>query len=58
MSNFISAVKNFVADENGVTAIEYGLLAALIGTAIVTAAGYLSTGLTTVFNDIASKLKL
>lgn len=39
MSNFISAVKTFAADENGVTAIEYGLIAALIGVAMAAAAG-------------------
>lgn len=31
MSTITSAIKAFVADENGVTAIEYGLIAALIG---------------------------
>jgi pilus assembly protein Flp/PilA len=47
MSNFISAVKTFAADENGVTAIEYGLIAALIGIAMVAAA-----------TDVGSKVKL
>lgn len=58
MSNITSAVKQFVADENGVTAIEYGLLAALVGTAIVAGAGLLGTGLNQIFSDIAGKLKL
>ena len=31
MSTITSAIKSFFADENGVTAIEYGLIAALIG---------------------------
>lgn len=31
MSTITSAIKAFLADENGVTAIEYGLIAALIG---------------------------
>jgi pilus assembly protein Flp/PilA len=58
MSNFNSALKKFVADENGVTAIEYGLLAALVGTAIVAGAGLLGGGLNQIFTDIAAKLKL
>jgi pilus assembly protein Flp/PilA len=56
MSNFISAVKAFAADENGVTAIEYGLIAAIVGVAVVTGAGLLSGGLTTLFTDIGTKL--
>jgi pilus assembly protein Flp/PilA len=49
MSNLISAVKTFVADENGVTAIEYGLIAALIGVAVSVGAKSLGTDLSTVF---------
>jgi len=32
------AVQAFIADEGGVTAIEYGLIAALVGVAMVAAA--------------------
>ena len=39
MSTITSAIKAFVADENGVTAIEYGMIAALIGVAVATVAG-------------------
>lgn len=56
MSNFIAAVKAFAADENGVTAIEYGLIAAIVGVAVVTGAGLLGTGLQTLFTDIGSSL--
>jgi pilus assembly protein Flp/PilA len=56
MSNFISAVKAFAADENGVTAIEYGLIAAIVGVAVVTGAGLLSGGLTDLFTGIGTKL--
>jgi pilus assembly protein Flp/PilA len=56
MSNFIAAVKGFIADENGVTAIEYGLIAAIVGVAVVTGAGLLSGGLTSLFTDIGSRL--
>jgi pilus assembly protein Flp/PilA len=57
MSTFTSAVKTFMADENGVTAIEYGLIAALIGVAIATAATQVGGDLETLFNNIGTKLK-
>ena len=56
MSNFISAVKTFAADENGVTAIEYGLIAALIGVAASVGATKLGTNLSTAFDTIATKI--
>lgn len=39
MSTITSAIKAFIADENGVTAIEYGLIAALIGVVMAGVAG-------------------
>ena len=56
MSNFISAVKTFAADENGVTAIEYGLIAALIGVAMVGAATTVGEKVQGVFDYVAGKL--
>ncbi|PQO95751.1 Flp family type IVb pilin [Massilia phosphatilytica] len=56
MSNFISAVKTFAADENGVTAIEYGLIAALIGVVIAGTATDLGKGLSNLFKSINDKL--
>jgi pilus assembly protein Flp/PilA len=44
------------SDESGATAIEYGLIAALIAVAIITAAGTVGTSLTATFNGISSKL--
>jgi pilus assembly protein Flp/PilA len=46
----------FVKDESGATAIEYGLIAALIGVAIITAATSLGNQLSTTFNTIDDKL--
>jgi pilus assembly protein Flp/PilA len=43
-------------DRRGVTALEYGLLAAVVGTAIAAAATGLGTSLTTAFAAIAGKL--
>ncbi|HEX8785018.1 MAG TPA: Flp family type IVb pilin [Telluria sp.] len=56
MSNFTSAVKAFMDDENGVTAIEYGLIAALIGVTIVTASGNVKTALQNAFNYVAGQI--
>lgn len=56
MSNFISAVKTFAADENGVTAIEYGLIAALIGVAVAATAKTLGGDLSDLFSDISAKI--
>jgi pilus assembly protein Flp/PilA len=56
MSTFTSAVKTFMADENGVTAIEYGLIAALVGVGIAVAAKGLGTNLSTLFDNIGSSL--
>ena len=45
-----------VRDESGVTAIEYGLIAALISVVIITAAGLVGTELAAVFTNISGKL--
>ena len=48
--------RKFLMDESGATAIEYGILASLIGLVIVTGATLLGDGLNAMFSDIASKL--
>ncbi|RZJ83690.1 MAG: Flp family type IVb pilin [Massilia sp.] len=55
MSTITNAIKTFIADEDGVTAIEYGLLAALVGVAIVGAAGSLGDGLNALFEGIVAE---
>jgi pilus assembly protein Flp/PilA len=45
-------VARFVKDESGATAIEYGLIAALIAVAIIMGAGALGTAINSKFNDI------
>lgn len=52
----MSFLKNFIRQDEGVTAIEYGLIAALIAVAIITAVSLVGTNLTTTFNTIASKI--
>lgn len=44
----------FLKDEDGATAIEYGLIAALISVAIITAVGAVGTNLNTTFSSVAS----
>lgn len=58
MSNFISAVKTFAADENGVTAIEYGLIAALIGVAMAAAAAGLGDKVKQAFEHVRDAIVL
>ena len=46
----------FAKDESGATAIEYGLIAALISVVIITAVTQLGTNLEGVFTDVADAL--
>ena len=52
-----SIVKSFFKDESGATAIEYGLIAAGIAIAIITAVNGVGTQLSTNFKDISTSLK-
>jgi pilus assembly protein Flp/PilA len=47
----------FLKDESGATAIEYGLIAAGIALAIITAVNTVGTNLTTKFTSIGTKLQ-
>lgn len=47
---------DLIADESGVTAVEYGLIAALIAVAAISILGSVGTNLTAVFSKVASKL--
>ncbi|UIK05771.1 Flp family type IVb pilin [Neorhizobium galegae] len=46
----------FMKDESGATAIEYGLIAALISVALIAGATTLGNSLSTTFNTISSKM--
>ncbi len=46
----------FAKDESGATAIEYGLIAALISLAIIVAARVIGTNLDKTFSKVASNL--
>lgn len=53
MKNLLKRFKN---DESGATAIEYGLIAALIGTAIIVAVGAVGTNLNQTFERIRDSI--
>ena len=46
----------FAKDESGATAIEYGLIAALIAVALITILGAVGSNLTGVFNKVSTSL--
>jgi pilus assembly protein Flp/PilA len=56
MTNIKRIATQFLADEQGATAIEYGLLAALVSVVIITAVTLVGTNLNAIFNAIATKL--
>jgi pilus assembly protein Flp/PilA len=45
-----------LSDDSGATAIEYGLIAALIAVVVITAVKLIGTNLTTTFNSVATAL--
>jgi pilus assembly protein Flp/PilA len=53
VSKFVS---RFLKDESGATAIEYGLIAALISITIIAAAQSISTGVKGKFNTVATEV--
>lgn len=56
MKNLMNNVKRFVQDEEGVTAIEYGLIAALIAVVIIGSVRLLGLTLDGVFSGINTSL--
>jgi pilus assembly protein Flp/PilA len=52
----MNTVARFVNDESGATAIEYGLIAALIAVGIIAAATALGTSLSGLFSAISTQL--
>jgi pilus assembly protein Flp/PilA len=53
MKNLVS---RFVTNESGVTAIEYGLIAALIAVVIIASVTLVGTSLQTVFGTVSTAL--
>ena len=52
MNNLVLAAQRFLLDEEGVAAVEYGLLAMIIALGIAVAGVKLSSGLTSVMTRI------
>jgi pilus assembly protein Flp/PilA len=51
-----ATLMNLWTNEDGATAIEYGLIAALIAVAAIAAFQLVGTNLTSTFNNVASQL--
>jgi len=52
----MKTLAKLLRDESGVTAIEYGLIAALIAVVIISTITTLGTNLKTTFNSVATNL--
>ena len=53
----VSVIKRFVQDESGATAIEYGLIAALVSVAAIIALQSLGSSLNSMFTRVSSTLQ-
>ena len=56
MNMILTAARQFAKEEDGITAIEYGLIAAVMATAIATAFGLLGPALEAAFTSIKNKI--
>ena len=56
MNYFIQKAKDFARNEEGATAIEYGMLAALISVVIIGSVTIIGTSLDTAFTTVSDKL--
>ena len=53
----INTIKAFLFDESGATAIEYGLIAALVSVAAIAALGSLGNSLENIFGIVSTELE-
>ncbi|MGL4241864.1 MAG: Flp family type IVb pilin [Beijerinckiaceae bacterium] len=51
-----SVFARFIKDESGATAIEYGLIAAIVGVGIIAALGTLKNSLSNTFTAVGNEL--
>lgn len=56
MTSLIAAAKVFASDEEGITAIEYGLIAATMVAAVIAAFSFLSPVLKDAFKKISEEI--
>lgn len=52
----MQAIRNFLKNEDGATAIEYGLIAALIAVVIISAVTTLGTQIETTFDKVSGAM--
>ena len=57
MNTLMQKLRSFLADEQGATAVEYGLMIALIAAVILTTVGLLGTELNTKFETVKDAVK-
>lgn len=51
-------INSLRSEEEGATAVEYGLMVSLIAVVIITAVALIGTNLNTMFGNVAGKIKL
>jgi pilus assembly protein Flp/PilA len=56
MKNLLTKIKNFVREEEGASAVEYGLLVALIAVVIIGAVTALGNALSGMFTQVAGTI--
>jgi pilus assembly protein Flp/PilA len=56
MTDFVARTMAFIRDEEGASAVEYGLLVAGIAVAVMAAIYTIGTNLNTKFNSVATKI--
>lgn len=56
MSDVLSRISRLFKNESGATAIEYGLIAALISIALITGSTAIGGNVGSMFNNVASKM--
>jgi pilus assembly protein Flp/PilA len=49
-------ITRYLSDDSGATAIEYGLIAAIVGVGIIVGLGALRDGLNNLFNNVKTQL--
>ena len=58
MLAFVAGVKDKLESQKGATAVEYGLMVALIAVVIIVAVTLLGTNLDAIFDKVAEKVKV
>jgi pilus assembly protein Flp/PilA len=56
MKSLLTKIQNFFNEEEGASAVEYGLLVALIAAVIIAGVTLLGSNLNTLFNNVAGSI--